>query len=210
MGWTWVPLQTSGVQTCSQVPSILILQSDYLIFVIRTEGWRCPSRPNLHLCSYLACGQAAELSQGNGVVWHNSSNIQFVFLNTPLRFDAHKALFESQFSTPSSETGLVVQDGPCDFFNYSTGRRGLRSLHTTVRLLPRQDVLSALVEFGWILYDLRYTPKDEIQLNFTLHPDSGTPGLVWAIFKKDEMTQMRRERFDLVRVNLRHLDICRI
>ncbi|GJJ07468.1 hypothetical protein Clacol_001670 [Clathrus columnatus] len=112
-------------------------------------------------------------------------------------FDAHKALLETQFSNPLPKTGLIVQDGPRDFFNYSTGRRGLRALHTTAQLRPRQDALSMLIDFCWTLYDLKYTPKDEIQLDFTLQPSSGTPGLVWAIIKKDEMTNMRRERFDL-------------
>lgn len=120
------------------------------------------------------------------------------FLIIVKRFDAHKPLLESQFSTPLPKTGSFLQDGPCDFFNYSTGRRGLRSLHTTAQLLPRQDALSTLIDFCWSLYDVKYMPKDEIQLTFTLHPNVGTPGFVWAIIKKDEMTNMRRVRFDLV------------
>lgn len=108
-------------------------------------------------------------------------------------------LFESQFSSPKPKSGSLVQDGACDFFNYSTGRRGVRSLHATAALLPRQDAISLLWNYLWTLYDLTYTPKDEIRLDFTLHPDNPTPPFVWAIIKKDEMAEMRRSRFDLVR-----------
>ncbi|KAF8529028.1 DUF1682-domain-containing protein [Hysterangium stoloniferum] len=102
-----------------------------------------------------------------------------------------------QFSSPIPKSGTITQDGACDFFNYSTGRRGVRSLHTTVALLPRHDALSMIYDFGWTLYDLTYTPKDEISLNFTLQPTGSTPPFVWGIIKKDEMAQMRRSRWDL-------------
>jgi len=51
------------------------------------------------------------------------------------------------------------------------------------------------------LYDLTYVPKDEIKLDFTLQTTNPTPPFVWGLIKKDEMAEMRRTRFDLVRMN---------
>ncbi|KAF8592328.1 DUF1682-domain-containing protein [Ramaria rubella] len=112
-------------------------------------------------------------------------------------FEAHLPLLESQFSSPMPASGTLVQDGASDFFNYSTGRRGVMSLHTTASLLPRHDILLRTYDFLWTLYDLTYTPRDEIQLDFTLPPSNPTPPFVWGIIKKDEMAQMRRTRWDL-------------
>lgn len=114
------------------------------------------------------------------------------------RFDAHIPLFETQFSAPVPQSKNIVQDGACDFFNYSTGRRGLLSLHTTISLLPRHDALLSIYNFLWTLIDFTYTPRDEIQLDFTLHPNVPTLPFVWGIIKKEEMAEMRRNRWDLV------------
>jgi PAT complex subunit CCDC47 len=114
------------------------------------------------------------------------------------RFDAHIPLFETQFSAPIAKSGAIVQDGAADFFNYSTGRRGLVSLHSTICLLPRHDALLRVFNFLWTMYDLTYTPRDEIQLDFTLQPSNPTVPFVWGIIKKDEMAEMRRTRWDLV------------
>ena len=116
------------------------------------------------------------------------------------RLDAHVPLFEAQFSAPIAKSRAIVQDGACDFFNYSTGRRGLVSLHTTLALLPRHDVLLRVYNFLWTMYDLTYTPRDEIQLDFTLQSSNPTSPFVWGILKKDEMAEMRRTRWDLVRI----------
>jgi len=114
-------------------------------------------------------------------------------------FNTHMSLLKTQFSSPMPKSGTITQDGACDFFNYSTGRRGVRSLHTTVALLPRHDALSMIYDFGWTLYDLTYSPKDKISLNFTLQPagSTPTPPFVWGIIKKDEMAEMRRSHWDL-------------
>lgn len=74
------------------------------------------------------------------------------------------------------------------------------SLHTTLALLPRHDLLLRAFNLLWTIYDLTYTPRDEIQLDFTLQPSNPTPPFVWGIIKKDEMAEMRRNRWDLVRV----------
>lgn len=54
----------------------------------------------------------------------------------------------------------------------------------------------------WTLYDLTWTPRDDIQLDFTLFSTNPTPPFVWGIIKKDEMAQLRRARWDLVRAAL--------
>ena len=128
----------------------------------------------------------------------SSTSVSISF--TLRRYDAHLPLLEAQFSAPILPSGKVVQDGACDFYTFSTGRRALASLHTTTALLPRHDALLTTFNFLWTLYDLTYTPRDEIQLDFTLLPGNPTPPFVWGIIKKDEMAQLRRARWDLVRV----------
>ena len=97
--------------------------------------------------------------------------------------------------------GEVLADGPTDLVAYSTGRRGIYSLHTSFALLPRHDIFSLVYMFLRGLVQIDWTPRDEIRLDFTLRHDDGTrsmPGFVWAVVNKDELNTLRSERFDLV------------
>ena len=51
------------------------------------------------------------------------------------------------------------------------------------------------------LVDLEYTPRDEITLDFKMLYDvfSSPPGFVWGVVDKNELKQLRLERWDLVR-----------
>lgn len=80
----------------------------------------------------------------------------------------------------------MSQDGPSDFTAYSTGRRGLYSLHTTFTLLPRHDILQQLYILIRGIVQIEWQAKDEITLDFTLRYENvngGTtaPGFVWAV-----------------------------
>ncbi|EPQ59261.1 DUF1682-domain-containing protein [Gloeophyllum trabeum ATCC 11539] len=106
--------------------------------------------------------------------------------------DAHLPFLSTQFSKPTNE-GLT-QDGYSDFFNFSTGRRRVERLHTVFKLRPRHDPVQYLGQILWGLTDLKYNPKDEILLDFEL---SSGPDFVWAVVAKDELEEIRKERWDL-------------
>ncbi|KIL70039.1 hypothetical protein M378DRAFT_156101 [Amanita muscaria Koide BX008] len=109
--------------------------------------------------------------------------------------EAHLPIYEQQFSTPSK--GGLVEDGHSDFFNFSTGRRNVESLHTIFRLRPRHDLLQWAFQTGRTFVDLHYNPKDEIQLDFKLAPGALAHNLVWAVVAKDELRNVKEDRWDL-------------
>ncbi|KAG1755672.1 DUF1682-domain-containing protein [Suillus lakei] len=96
-------------------------------------------------------------------------------------YNAHLPLFQDQFSSPTTASGLIA-DGYTDFFNFSTGRRAIASMHTVFSLRPRQDPLQLIYHFGWQMYDLRYNP---------------IPDYVWAVLAKDEFASIKDKRWDL-------------
>ena len=112
--------------------------------------------------------------------------------------NAHKALYESQFTRPLD--GGLTKDGYSDMFAFSTGRRALRSLHTVFALRPRHDALQLAFQFAWQnVYDLSYEPRDTLTLEFALADDYAAPDAVFAIVAKDELPSIRSARWDLVR-----------
>ncbi|KAI0269159.1 DUF1682-domain-containing protein [Gloeopeniophorella convolvens] len=108
---------------------------------------------------------------------------------------AHLPVFERQFSRPTD--GGLTSDGYTDFFNFSTGRRNVASLHTVFTLRPRHDLFQLAYQFAWGLIDLLYTPKDDVTLDFKLHSTSAAPDFVWALVTKEEANSIRGERWDL-------------
>jgi hypothetical protein len=92
-----------------------------------------------------------------------------------------------------------MQDGYSDFYNFSTGRRNVASLHTIFTLRPRHDLLQLGYQIGKTLVDLQYRPQDDIQLDFRLAPGSLHHDFVWAIVAKDELLSIKNNRWDLVR-----------
>jgi Protein of unknown function (DUF1682) len=118
------------------------------------------------------------------------------------RLKAHIIIFEKQFSSPTAGDDLTA-DGYSDFFNFSTGRRNVASLHTVFRLRPRHDLLQLAYQFARGFFDLLYAPKDEITLDFKLHPTTAVPDFVWALVVKGESNSIRNERWDLVSTPLR-------
>jgi hypothetical protein len=113
------------------------------------------------------------------------------------RFDFHLPIFEQQFSKPTN--GGLTQDGNSDFFNFSTGRRGVASLHTVFTLRPRHDLFQWVFQTLMSFVDLHYQPRDEIELDFTLLPGTSVPDFVWAIVSKSELLSIKQSRWDLVR-----------
>ena len=112
------------------------------------------------------------------------------------RFNAHLPLLSEQFSKPTTD-GLI-QDGNSDFFNFSTGRRHIASLHSTFTLIPRHDPLQLFAMFVRSLIELDYYPRDQVELDFTLFPTFNLPGFVWGVVAKDDLTKAKEGRWDLV------------
>ncbi|KAH7105678.1 DUF1682-domain-containing protein [Auriculariales sp. MPI-PUGE-AT-0066] len=111
--------------------------------------------------------------------------------------EAHREILIKQFSKPTSSGDEVVQDGGDSFFNFSTGRRGVQSLHTVFTLLPRHDILSWIYQLVWSFGDLQYQPYDKVELDFTLAPNASTPNFVFAVVDKDNLKDFTTGRYDL-------------
>lgn len=111
---------------------------------------------------------------------------------------AHLPVYQQQFSKPQIKDGLI-EDGRSDYFNFSTGRRNVTSLHTVFTLQPRHDFFQWLYQTGKTFVDLQYRPTDEIQLDFKLAPGALPHDFVWAVVAKDELSSVKDGRWDLVR-----------
>jgi hypothetical protein len=129
--------------------------------------------------------------------WYNSSKAK-------KWFTAHRDIYRSQFSKPG-EPSTILSDGATDMFQFSTGRRNVQSLHTVFTFTPRHDVFQTLFTYGWTLYDLRYSPNDDVTLDFKLgtkekSPTGNATPFVWAIVEKEELIPIKGKRWDLVRL----------
>jgi len=107
--------------------------------------------------------------------------------------DAHLPVLEQQFSKPKH----WIQDGYSDFFNFSTGRRNVASLHAIFALQPRHDFFQWAFQIGRTFVDLQYRPKDDLQLDFKLLPGALAHDFVWAVVSKDELLSVKNDRWDL-------------
>jgi len=135
-----------------------------------------------------------------GAFFWFGSKANYTKANTWLQ--AHLDILEKQFSRPTAtgargDAAALTSDGYSDFFAFSTGRRGIASLHTVFTLRPRHDFFQIAFQFLRGLIDLLYSPKDEIMLDFKLHSTSTVPEFVWAIVAKGEANSIKKERWDL-------------
>ena len=130
-------------------------------------------------------------------------NDAFTHIYTQYRLHAHLDILEKQFSRPTATGGrgsaALTSDGYSDFFAFSTGRRGVASLHTVFTLRPRHDFFQYAAQVLWGLVDLLYAPTDEVTLDFELHATgTSVPEFVWGLVAKGEANSIRKERWDLV------------
>ncbi|KAF9057560.1 hypothetical protein BJ165DRAFT_1537985 [Panaeolus papilionaceus] len=108
----------------------------------------------------------------------------------------HLPIYEKQFSKPQYKGGITT-DGYTDFFNFSTGRRNIASLHTIFTCQPRHDLFQWIFQIGKTLVDLHHRPVDDIQLDFKLAPGTLHDSFVFAIVAKDELLSVKNNRWDL-------------
>lgn len=74
-------------------------------------------------------------------------------------------------------------------------------MHTTFTLRPRHDPFQLLYQFVRGIVELDYNVYDKLELEFTFkEKDGAVPECVWAVVSKDEMKQIRNDRWDLVRL----------
>ena len=92
----------------------------------------------------------------------------------------------------------MTGDGYSDFFNFSTGRRNITSLHTIFTLRPRHDFFQWAFQTGRTFIDLQYRPRDDLQLDFKLSSGALNDSFVFAIVAKDELLAVKDGRWDLV------------
>ncbi|KAJ6599044.1 hypothetical protein DFH09DRAFT_22023 [Mycena vulgaris] len=107
--------------------------------------------------------------------------------------DSHLPVLEQQFSKPKH----WIQDGYSDFFNFSTGRRNVASLHTIFALRPRHDFFQWAFQTLRTFVDLQYRPMDDLQLDFKLLPGALSHDFVWGVVSKDELLSVKDDRWDL-------------
>lgn len=136
-------------------------------------------------------GGATRERQRSGTCNHSA---RLHLSQTRYRLDAHLPVLEQQFSKPKH----WIQDGYSDFFNFSTGRRNVASLHAIFALQPRHDFFQWAFQIGRTFVDLQYRPKDDLQLDFKLLPGALAHDFVWAVVSKDELLSVKNDRWDLV------------
>ncbi|KIP10601.1 hypothetical protein PHLGIDRAFT_33815 [Phlebiopsis gigantea 11061_1 CR5-6] len=111
-------------------------------------------------------------------------------------FEAHLPLYTAQFTRPVQPGGLT-KDGSSDFFAYSTGRRAISSLHTTITLRPYHDFWQLAYQTLRGIVEITYRAEDEVELEFTFQDSADVPGCIWAIVAKDELKDIKDRRWDL-------------
>ncbi|KAF7332227.1 hypothetical protein MKEN_00103700 [Mycena kentingensis (nom. inval.)] len=90
-----------------------------------------------------------------------------------------------------------IRDGYTDFFNFSTGRRNVASLHTIFALRPRHDLFQWIWQHARTSMDVHRRYKDDLQLDFKLLPGTLAHDFVWGIVHKDELRVYEEGRWDL-------------
>lgn len=110
----------------------------------------------------------------------------------------YKSLLDSQFS----QTKPMVSSSPSQHLVYSSGRRNLLSLHTTLRLLPYHDPMNLILETFKSIVEPTHDISEGLLFNFTLgRGEMGRQGEglgVWSIVDKGAMRDVKATRWDLV------------
>lgn len=113
-----------------------------------------------------------------------------------------RPLIDSQFLRSRD----LQHSGPAQHLLYSTGRRNVLSLHTTILLTPIHDLFALVVHFGKSIIEPTYDGGEHVVFNLTLgRGEDGQQGEglgVWAVSDKSVMRQIREKRWDLVSCGL--------
>ena len=126
---------------------------------------------------------------------HTSSVVKLI----SNRQKALKPTVDAQFLRSREK---LEPSGPAQHLWYSSGRRNVLGLHTTILLYPIHDIFSFVLAFGKSLIEPTAEFGESIVFNLTLGKgDDGKQGEgvgVWAVTEKSQM-RLREKRWDLVR-----------
>lgn len=128
------------------------------------------------------------------------------------------------FSGPKSYTGdespekFLKEDSPQKFSTYATGRQNVAFVDVTVTLIKRYSPMAMIIESGLSLFFDSF-PSPEERVDAILYPFDGKEALtvpshlpghelrkdskssydtfVWAVVNKDNMKQLRDDRYDV-------------
>ena len=114
------------------------------------------------------------------------------------RLKPYKALLDSQFS----QTKPMVSSSPSQHLLYSSGRRNMLSLHTTLKLMPFHDPMTLILDTFKSVVEPTHDNSETLLFNFTLgRGEQGRQGEglgVWSIVDKSAMRETKSKRWDLV------------
>lgn len=109
-----------------------------------------------------------------------------------------RPLIDTQFLRSREK---LSASGPAQHLLYSSGRRNVLGLHTTILLYPIHDIFSLILTFGKSLIEPTAEFGESIVFNVLLGKgDEGKQGEgvgVWAVTEKGQMN-LREKRWDLV------------
>jgi hypothetical protein len=117
-------------------------------------------------------------------------------------YSSRIAPFKNALQPQFQVTRPLLSSGPSLHLLYSTGRRNVLCLHTTLTLTPLHDIVSLVTHFGKSIIDPTYDGSEMIIFDLTL--GRGSEGLqgeglgVWALVDKSAMRGTREKRWDLV------------
>ncbi|WFD02239.1 hypothetical protein MOBT1_000920 [Malassezia obtusa] len=101
----------------------------------------------------------------------------------------------------ADEAAPLVWNGAADAMLFASGRRGVDTLHATVQLAPRHDVLRLVGSFVYDTLALPETPTqtaDRVTLTFRLPRNDARALGTLALIDKHHLQDVRRGRYDLL------------
>lgn len=115
------------------------------------------------------------------------------------RVKPYQPLLQQQFG----QTKPMVSSSPAQHLIYSSGRRNVLALHTTLKLLPIHDPMSLILETFKSIIEPTHDISEVLLFNFTLgRGEVGRQGEnlgVWSVVDKGAMRETKANRWDLVR-----------
>ncbi|GFZ45782.1 hypothetical protein JCM24511_03512 [Saitozyma sp. JCM 24511] len=109
--------------------------------------------------------------------------------------------FEKTIDSQFKVSRPLLSSGPSLHLLYSTGRRNVLCMHSTITLTPLHDIASLAIHYGKAIIEPAYDVSETVLFDLTL--GRGADGLqgeglgVWAIADKSAMRDIREKRWDL-------------
>lgn len=112
------------------------------------------------------------------------------------------AQFDDIVRNNFAATRPLVSSGPAQHLSYSTGRRNVLSLHSTLKLRPFHDLAGLIVDFAKGVIEPTFDSSEGLVFGLTLgRGESGLQGEgvgVWSIINKSDLRSVKDKRWDLV------------